>query len=40
MSDMDMGEHTVTWRRFTRLVSWAVGLIAATLILLTLFLLV
>ena len=40
MSDMDFSEQTVTWRRFTRLMIWAVGLIVATLILLTLFLLV
>ena len=39
MSDMDFSEHTVTWRRFTRLTGWAVGLIVATLVLLALFLL-
>ena len=39
MSDMDFSEHTVTWRRFTRLLSWAIGLIVTTLVLLALFLL-
>ena len=39
MSQLELSEHSKTWRRFARLMAWAVGLVVATLVLLALFLL-
>ncbi len=39
MSEFELSEHAKTWHRFTRLMMWTIGLVAATLILLALFLL-